>query len=299
MAAADRIKMDEVTLMRTLRAPREVVFRAWTDCDYVSRWWGPNDFETPACDLDVRPGGAIRIDMRGPDGTVYPNAGQFEEVVAPERLVFSTAVVDEHGNPLLRDLTTVTLAGTNGETQLTLRARIVEAVPEMAAAAEGLEEGWSQSLDRLEASLAGMSQPTPDPRLKALDVLAGTWDVSGPEIKGRVRFEWLEGNFYLVQHYDLNYSGHLIKGIEIIGFERKFGANAPGEHITSHVFDNEGNSLDYIYELEGDRLTIWGGEIGSPAAFRGMFSPDRNTLTGGWEWPGGGYESTMTRVTGH
>jgi hypothetical protein len=58
-----------------------------------------------------------------------------------------------------------------------------------------------------------------------------------------------------------------------------------------------GNTLDYVYELEGDTLTIWGGEKGSPAYFRGTFSADGNSCAGAWVYPGGGgYESTMTRV---
>jgi hypothetical protein len=59
-----------------------------------------------------------------------------------------------------------------------------------------------------------------------------------------------------------------------------------------------GNTLDYVYELEGDTLTIWGGEKGSPAYFKGKFSDDGDTQSGEWVYPGGGgYESTMTRVT--
>ena len=63
-------------------------------------------------------------------------------------------------------------------------------------------------------------------------------------------------------------------------------------------YDNTGNTLDYVYELEGDTLTIWGGERGSPAYFKGAFSDDGDTVSGGWVYPDdGGYESTMTRVT--
>ena len=58
-----------------------------------------------------------------------------------------------------------------------------------------------------------------------------------------------------------------------------------------------GNTLDYVYEVDKDTLTIWGGQKGSPAYFKGTFSDDGNTCTGGWVYPGGGgYKSTMTRV---
>lgn len=309
MSGKDVLQGQEVTLTRTFSAPRDQVFRAWTDCDVLSQWWGPNDFTNPLCEIDARPGGRMRIDMRSPDGVIYPNTGVFEEIVAPERLVFSTAVVDEHGNALLRDRTTVTLSGLNGETHLTLQARIVEAVPEMAAATEGMEEGWRQSLDRLAASLAQVPRtPPPDPDIARLGALVGTWSIEGrefdsdAEIRGRVRFEWLEGGFFLVQHVDLVHAGYAIKGIEVIGRERKFGESEPGQHIISRFYDNMGNTLDYVYELEGDYLTIWGGQIGSPAAFRGTISPDGNTLTGSWEWPNedgttGGYSQTATRIS--
>lgn len=67
--------IDELVLTRTFDAPRELVFKAWTDAKQLAEWWGPKGFTNPVCDIDVRPGGAIRIDMTGPDGTVYPMGG--------------------------------------------------------------------------------------------------------------------------------------------------------------------------------------------------------------------------------
>ena len=57
----------------------------------------------------------------------------------------------------------------------------------------------------------------------------------------------------------------------------------------------EGDTLDYVYELDGDTLTIWGGQRGSDAHYTGTFSADGDTLTGAWVWPGGGYQTTSTR----
>jgi hypothetical protein len=114
--------------------------------------------------------------------------------------------------------------------------------------------------------------------------------------QGRVTFEWMEGGYFLIQHVDLEQYGQKIKGIQIIGHEQEFGAD-PGEDIKARLYDNMGNTLDYVYELEGDTLTIWGGEKGSPAYYKGTFSDDGDTLTGEWVYPGGsGYRSTMTRV---
>jgi uncharacterized protein YndB with AHSA1/START domain len=140
----------EVVFTRILDAPREVVFKAWTDPEQMAQWWGPRYFTNPVCEMDVRPGGAILIHMRGPDGVVYPMKGTFHEVVEPERLVFtSSALEDDEGNPQLEDLTTVTFEEEDGKTRLTVRAVVTKATPAAAGALEGMEEGWSQSLDRL------------------------------------------------------------------------------------------------------------------------------------------------------
>ncbi len=136
----------------------------------------------------------------------------------------------------------------------------------------------------------------PSPRLRRLDRLVGTWNVSGPDIQGQVTFEWMEGGFFLLQHVDFVHGGQKIKGIEIIGHERGFRATEPSKDIKSRLYDNTGNTFDYVYELDDDTLTIWGGEKGSPAYYKGKFSDDGDTLTGAWVWPGGGYESTATRV---
>ncbi len=135
----------------------------------------------------------------------------------------------------------------------------------------------------------------PSPDLKALDRLVGTWELSG-DTRGRVTYEWMEGGFFLIQHVDLGQHGQRIKGLEIIGHERPFGAE-PSEEIKSRFYSNMGDTLDYVYELEGDTLMIWGGEKGSPAYYRGSFSDDGNTVSGEWVYPGGGgCRSTMARV---
>jgi uncharacterized protein YndB with AHSA1/START domain len=142
----------ELVLTRLIDAPRERVFQAWTDPRHLAQWWGPLHFTNAVCEVDPRPGGAIRIDMRGPDGVIYPMKGVFREVVAPERLVFtSTAVEDAAGNPQLEGLATVTFAEHEGKTLLTVHNLILKAGPGAADALAGMDEGWNQSLDRLVA----------------------------------------------------------------------------------------------------------------------------------------------------
>ncbi len=144
----------ELILTRILGAPRSLVFKVWTDPQHLAKWWGPRGFTNPVCEIDVRPGGLIRIDMRGPDGTVYPMKGVFHEIAEPERLVFtSSALEDEHGKPLLEILNTVTFEDFHGITKLFLHARVLtkdfQMTPQVAAALSGMEQGWSESFYRL------------------------------------------------------------------------------------------------------------------------------------------------------
>lgn len=147
-------KEQELVLTRVIDAPRELVFKAWTDPKQVAQWWGPRGFTNPVCDLDVRPGGAIRIHMRGPDGTVYPMTGVYQEVVEPERIVFTSAALDADGNPMFEVLTTVTFAEQGGKTKQIMRARVIKTTAQAAPYIAGMEQGWTQSLERLAESLA-------------------------------------------------------------------------------------------------------------------------------------------------
>jgi len=144
----------ELVLTSVFDVPRELVFKAWTDPKRVAQWWGPHGFTNPVCELDARPGGAIRIHMRGPDGTVYPMTGVYQEVVEPERIVFTSAALDEKGHPMFEVLTTVTFAEQGGKTKQILRARVIRRTAQAAPYLAGMEAGWTQSLERLAESLA-------------------------------------------------------------------------------------------------------------------------------------------------
>jgi uncharacterized protein YndB with AHSA1/START domain len=139
----------DVVITRIVDAPREMVFRAWTDADHVKHWWGPTGFTNPRCELDPRPGGAIRIDMRAPDGTVFPMAGTYIEVVEPERLVFSSAALDKDGKPMFENLNEVSFEEYGDQTKVTVRAKVAKATPEAAPYLKGMDEGWNLTLDRM------------------------------------------------------------------------------------------------------------------------------------------------------
>lgn len=145
----------EVVITRVFDAPRELVFKAWTEAEHIARWWGPEGFTVPSCQSDPRPGGSLKIVMRGPDGTDYPVTGTYRELVSPERLVVESNAVDDAGNTLLEGLNTVTFADRDGKTEITLRAHAVALVPEAVPMLGGMEAGWTQSLQCLDDVLTG------------------------------------------------------------------------------------------------------------------------------------------------
>lgn len=133
--------------------------------------------------------------------------------------------------------------------------------------------------------------------MKAFNRLIGTWKVTGGA-EGTVTYRWLDGEHFLLQDVELGQQGSPVsRGLEVIGREKPFGAEEPGEEVKSRYYGNDGGTFDYVYELDGDTLTIWAGEKGSPAYYRGSFSADGDVLSGSWVYPGGGgYDSVATRV---
>lgn len=144
----------ELTIRRTFDAPRALVWRAWTDPKCVAAWWGPLGFTSPVCEIEPKPGGAIYIVMRAPDGTDYPMRGVFHEVVAPERLVFTNFPVNAEDRQLIDGLTTVTFTERDSKTEMILHTRAIGLVPAASFMITGMGEGWGQSIERLAEFLA-------------------------------------------------------------------------------------------------------------------------------------------------
>jgi uncharacterized protein YndB with AHSA1/START domain len=145
----------ELTITRMIDAPREMVFEAFTDAKHLARWWGPEGFTVADCESDPRPGGSIRIVMRGPDGIDYPMTGVYREVVMPERVVIEANAHDADGRPMLQAVNSATFVDRDGKTEVTVHARAVALVPEAIAMIGGMAAGWSQSLQRLDDVLTG------------------------------------------------------------------------------------------------------------------------------------------------
>jgi uncharacterized protein YndB with AHSA1/START domain len=148
----------ELTITRVLNASRERVWHAWTDEKELAKWWGPRGVTTPICEWDARPEGAINITMlAGPElgglaGQKWPMIGTVKEVVPMERLVFTgSPTVD--GNLILENLCTVVFEESDGKTKMTLHIIVTKTTPQAEGPLQGMEAGWTQSIDKLEELL--------------------------------------------------------------------------------------------------------------------------------------------------
>jgi len=144
----------EIIHTRLLNAPRDLVFKVWTDPKHVAIWWGPNGFTNTIHEMNVKVGGVWRFMMHGPDGTDYPNKIVYKEVVKPSRLVYVHSS-DEPNDPR-EFFVTVTFEAKGDKTQLTMHAVFQTAAALEAVKKFGAVEGGTQTLNRLEEYLAGL-----------------------------------------------------------------------------------------------------------------------------------------------
>ncbi len=143
----------ELVLNRLLEAPREKLFRCWTEPKLITQWFTPPPFQTISAELDVRAGGSSVITMRGPDGAEYPNRGVFLEVVPDERLVFTDAyhrAWEPSEKPFMTVVLTFEDAG-NGRTNYTARVRHWTVADCQTHEKMGFHQGWGIATSQLEA----------------------------------------------------------------------------------------------------------------------------------------------------
>lgn len=142
----------KLVITRLIDAPRERVFQAWTDPELLKQWFAPLPWTTPVAELDVRPGGANLIVMRGPDGNEFPNRGVYLEVVKNERLVFTDAY-SKAWEPSEKPFMTVVLTfeDVDGKTKYTARVLHWTVADREAHEKMGFHQGWSQCTDQLGA----------------------------------------------------------------------------------------------------------------------------------------------------
>jgi uncharacterized protein YndB with AHSA1/START domain len=153
-----------LVIERVFDAPRELVWKAWTEPERMTRWWGPKAFTCPHCEIDLRVGGKTLASMQSPEfneGRPIWGTGVYREIVPLERIVMTDSFADENGNAVpashygmegdfpLEMLITVTFEDLGGKTKMTLRH---EGLPDEHL--EGAGGGWSESFDKLAEYLA-------------------------------------------------------------------------------------------------------------------------------------------------
>lgn len=144
---------------RVFDAPVEQVYKAWTDPKQVARWFPPEGLTAPVCQLDVRVGGAMRIDMKGPEGEpfkgqVFPGRGVYREVVPNKRLAF-TFQPEMEGRSMPSVLMTVEFEDQAGRTKLTIRQTLDTVAEYEEMIKTGMREGIAESLGKLAGVLSG------------------------------------------------------------------------------------------------------------------------------------------------
>ncbi|HEY9155495.1 MAG TPA: SRPBCC family protein [Opitutaceae bacterium] len=152
--ALPRVAERELVLTRIFNAPREKVYRAWTDPELLKQWFAPKPYTIPVAQLDVRAGGSNLIVMRDPQGNDFPNRGVYLEVVPNEKLVFTDAYT-KAWEPSLKPFMTVIVTFENiaGKTKYTARARHWTVADRDMHEKMGFETGWNLCADQLQALL--------------------------------------------------------------------------------------------------------------------------------------------------
>jgi uncharacterized protein YndB with AHSA1/START domain len=149
-------ELPPLRLSRTLHAPRETVFRAWSTADHVKRWFCPETYTIPEATVEMRAGGAFAVCMRSPAGEIHWTRGTFVEVTPTTRLVIDTDVTDAAGKKLFRAFTEVDFADALGGTRMDVTQTYTPYDPAFAWMPKGAPEGWRTTLDKLEREVVRM-----------------------------------------------------------------------------------------------------------------------------------------------
>lgn len=165
----------ELTIIRTFNAPRELVWKAWTDPKIVAKWWGPKGVTTPICEWDARQGGKIYIVMLagrelGPlEGVKWPMKGTFIEVVPQSRLVYTAGAlddVDRQSDTFIEQRVTIDFEDLGESTRINLYVEITKSKgPKATSAIEGMTMGWNQQVDKLAEELINLQTSKNQERL--------------------------------------------------------------------------------------------------------------------------------------
>jgi uncharacterized protein YndB with AHSA1/START domain len=146
-----------LVITRLFDAPRDLVFKAWSEPEHLAQWFGPKGFTSFVVgSMEPRPSGTYRIHMRGSDGNDHWVQGAYREILEPEQIVCTFVWTDAGGNPTRPDtLLTLTFEELGDKTRLTMHQAVFESV----TARDEHDAGWTSSLERLAEYLANPRQP--------------------------------------------------------------------------------------------------------------------------------------------
>lgn len=158
----------ELVITRVFDAPRQLVYKVWTEPEHIKNWWGPKPFTAPRCEVDLRPGGAYVYVMRSPDGQEFPVQGKFIEIVKNEKLVYTddmfkqadfwkTMIGSKVGSGVdfstVQLIVTVVFEDQGVKTKFTLITRFVNNGLRDAMVGMQMAEGWTSSLEKFAEEL--------------------------------------------------------------------------------------------------------------------------------------------------
>ena len=144
----------DLRITRVVKAPRALVFEAFTKAEHLVHWWAPKPFTMPACEVDLRPGGSWRYTFRSPEGWEHHCDAQYLQVEPPRKLVMTQEVPDATGKPIFRIQQTVTLEEKGEMTEVLLEAKVLLANPGSEPYLGGMEQGTNMTMDNLVGYLA-------------------------------------------------------------------------------------------------------------------------------------------------
>ena len=147
-----------IVMKRIIDAPRSRVFEAWTRAEHLGRWYAPRGFTITDCAADPRPGGVFRMRWRAPWGGTFGIRGEYREVVPPVRLVIACTLQDEQRASSLDEIINVDFEVSGSRTKLLLNSTARGSGANRASLLAGLQEGWTQTVDRLGVLLEPRSQ---------------------------------------------------------------------------------------------------------------------------------------------
>jgi len=300
--------MPQIIMTREFGAPLDLVFRAYTEPELLTRWLGPRDLVLTVERYDIRDGGRWRYVHTDQAGHDYGFHGVFHGDPSPEAIV---QTFEFEGAPGHVKLDSTTLEQRDGATLVRTVSAFTSVADRDAMVASGMERGVRDSAERLDELLATLQNPATAARpvgpddvpgrrpeeLSRLDVLIGRWEMEttfeagyfgpgSPAITsrgGRTDFEWLEGGFFLIQHFVADHPA-APSGIAIIGV-----GPVPGT-FTQRYYDSRGVARTYQMSLDDRVWKLWREAPGFCQRYTGLVSDDGSTIAGAWEASADGRE---------